>query len=96
MKDKDYIVEILDCLGLYPKIGLKVLIEKSLIKEYKNIYWMHDLLQIMGQDRVRRDYPQDPTKWSKLWLYEDIYNVLIKNTVRDCLDNLPYHVIQTS
>ena len=96
MKDKDYIVEILDCLGLYPEIGLKVLIEKSLIKEYKIIFWMHDLLQIMGQDRVRRDYPQDPTKWSKLWLYEDIYNVLMKNTIRDCLDNIPYHVIQRS
>ena len=27
MKQKDYIVEILDCLGLHPKIGLKVLSE---------------------------------------------------------------------
>ena len=27
MKEEDYIVEILDCLGLHPKIGLKVLSE---------------------------------------------------------------------
>ena len=96
MKEKDYIVEILDCLGLYPEIGLKVLIERSLLKEYENKYWMHDMLQITGQDRVRRGYPQEPRMWSKLWLYKDIRNVLMKNMVRDCLDNIPYLVIQRS
>ena len=96
MKDKDYIVEILDCLGLFPKIGLKILIEKSLLKDYINKYRMHDLLQIMGQDIVRRDYPQEPEKWSRLWLYKDIHSVLMKNTVRYRLENIPYHVIQRS
>ena len=43
---------------------------------------MHDLLQIMGQDIVRPDYPQEPEKWSKLWLHKDIHNVLMKNMVR--------------
>ena len=94
MKEKDYIVEILDCLGLHPIIGLKVLIERSLLKYYENKYWMHDLLQKMGQDIVRRNYPQEPEKWSKLWLYKDIHNVLMKNMVRDCLENISYHVIQ--
>ena len=96
MKDKDYIVEILDCLGLFPKIGLKVLTEKSLVKYFENKYWMHELLQRMGQDIVCRDYPQEPGKWSKLWLYKDIHNVLMKNTVRDHLENIPYNVIQRS
>lgn len=57
MKDKDYIAEILDCLGLFPKIGLKVFIEKSLVKYFENKYWMHELLQRMGQGIVCRDYP---------------------------------------
>ena len=57
---------------------------------------MHDLLQIMGQDIVRRDYPQEPEKWSRLWLYKDIHSVLMKNTVRYRLENIPYHVIQRS
>ena len=87
MKGKDYIVEILNCLGLHPKIGLKVLIERSLLNYYGNIYWMHDLLQQMGQDMVRRDCPLEPEKWSKLWLYKDIRSVLMKNIVRDCLEN---------
>ena len=46
---------------------------------------MHDLLQKMGQNIVRKDCPQDPSRWSKLWLYKDIHNVLIKNLVRDHL-----------
>ena len=87
MKGNDYIVEILDCLGLHPKIGLKVLIERSVLNYYGNIYWMHDLLQQMGQDMVRRDCPLEPEKWSKLWLYKDIRSVLMKNIVRDCLEN---------
>ena len=57
---------------------------------------MHDLLQKMGQDIVRRNYPEELGKWRKLWLYKDIRNVLMKNTVRDCLDNIPYRVIQRS
>ena len=57
---------------------------------------MHDLLQKMGQDIIRRNYPEEPGKWRKLWLYKDIHNVLMKNTVRDCLDNIPYRVIQRS
>ena len=55
---------------------------------------MHDLLQKMGQDIVRRNHPQEPEKWSKLWRYKDIHNVLMKNMVRDCLENISYHVIQ--
>ena len=90
MKAKNYIVEILDYLGLHPKIGLKVLIERSLLKYYENKCWMHDLLQKMGQDIVRRNYPQEP----KRWLFKDIRNVLMKNMVRDFLENIPYHVIQ--
>ena len=88
MKDKDYVVEILDCLGLYPKIGLSVLIEKSLLKVYENKFWMHEVLQKMGQDIVRQNYPQEPRKWSRLWLYKDIHNVLMNNMVSDHLPKL--------
>ena len=85
MKNKDYVVKILECLGLHPDVGIRILIEKSLFKEYENKLWMHELLQIMGQDIIRRDFPQEPRKWSKLWLYEDVHNVLMKNMVRDHL-----------
>ncbi|XP_030937948.1 TMV resistance protein N-like isoform X2 [Quercus lobata] len=80
MKEKYYVEKILDCLGLYPGIGLRVLIEKSLIKELKNEYRMHELLQTMGQRIVRKDHPQEPATWSRLWIHKDIHNVLVENS----------------
>ncbi|KAF3947039.1 hypothetical protein CMV_026772 [Castanea mollissima] len=41
---------------------------------------MHDLLQELGRDIVRQECPKDPGKRSRLWLFEDIDNVLTKNT----------------
>ncbi|XP_075648911.1 disease resistance protein Roq1-like isoform X2 [Castanea sativa] len=88
MTEKHYIVKMLDYLGLHPKIGLNVLIEKSLLKYYANTYWMHDLLQQMGQDMVRRDCPLEPEKWSKLWLYKDIRSALMKNMEMEAIQGL--------
>ncbi|XP_050254804.1 disease resistance protein Roq1-like [Quercus robur] len=88
MKDKNYVLKILDCLGLYPCIGLRILVEKSLLKEYENKFWMHELLQKMGQDIVRQDCPQEPGKHSKLWLYKDIDHVLMTNTGTEAIQGL--------
>ncbi|KAF3946071.1 hypothetical protein CMV_027623 [Castanea mollissima] len=79
---------MLDYLGLHPEIGLNVLIEKSLLKYYGNTYWMHDLLQQMGQDMVRRDCPLEPEKWSKLWLYKDIRSASMKNMEMEAIQGL--------
>jgi GTPase SAR1 family protein len=87
-KDQVSVTEKLVCLDLYPIIGLRVLIDKSLIKLCGNQLWMHDLLQEMGRDIVRQECPKDPGKRSRLWLHEDIHNVLTKNTVREYLNNL--------
>ena len=59
--------------------------EKILLKELKNEYRMHELLQTMGQHIVRKDHPQELGRWSKLWIYKDIHNVLVKNSERDHL-----------
>ncbi|KAK4570783.1 hypothetical protein RGQ29_029577 [Quercus rubra] len=78
--NQETIIEILDYLELYPKIGLRVLIDKSLIKLQENQLWMHDLLQDMGKDIVHQECREDPGKRSRLWLYKDIDDVLTKNT----------------
>ena len=103
-KDQDSVIKILDYLNLHPRIGLSVLLEKSLLKLNNNHLWMHDLLQEMGhlwmhdllqemgQDIFRQECPQDPGKRSRLWLYKDIDNVMMKNMVGDYLKNLSiYH-----
>ena len=58
MKETYYVEKILDCLGLYPRIGLRVLIERSLLKDFQNKYKMHELLQTMGQSIVRKEHPE--------------------------------------
>ena len=81
-KKKDHVQEILDILGLYPDIGLKELINKSLLKVLDNdILWMHDLLEVMGKYIVRQECPNEPGKRSRLWLYKDIESILKANSV---------------
>ncbi|XP_075651922.1 uncharacterized protein LOC142622358 [Castanea sativa] len=79
-KKKDHVLEVLDSLGLYPIIGLKNLIDKSLLKILdEDIVWMHDLLEEMGRDIVCHECLDDAGKRSRLWRYKDIENVLKKN-----------------
>ena len=79
--NQDYVQKILDWLGLYPIIGLRVLIDKSLIKLHKNQLSMHDLLQDMGRHIVDCE-DQVPEERRRLWSFDDIDNVLTENTVR--------------
>ena len=75
-QNKDQVVEILDILGLYLGIGLKELIDKSLLKiMHDNMVWMHDLLEEMGRNLVFQDCLDDPGKRSRLWVYKDIDKV---------------------
>uniref|UniRef100_A0A2N9ESE5 AAA+ ATPase domain-containing protein n=1 Tax=Fagus sylvatica TaxID=28930 RepID=A0A2N9ESE5_FAGSY len=79
-EDKDRVVEILDCLGYHTEFGLHILINKSLLRVLSdNRLWMHDLLQIMGWQMVRRECAIEPGKRSRLWLLEDVDNVLTEN-----------------
>ena len=77
---------MLDSLGHYFHIGLRILIDKSLLKISKNNkLWMHDLLRDMGRDIVRQESRDELGKSSRLWLYEDIDHMLKNNTVRGYL-----------
>ncbi|XP_028205678.1 TMV resistance protein N-like isoform X1 [Glycine soja] len=69
-----------DCM----KYHIGVLVEKSLIKKFS---WygrlprvtMHDLIQDMGKEIVRQESRKEPEKRSRLWLLEDIIQVLEDN-----------------
>ena len=80
-KNQKSVIKILDCLDLYPKIGLRVLIDKSLIKLYYQQLWMSNLIQEMGWDIVWQETPKEPRKHNRLWFYKDIDYMLTKNTV---------------
>ncbi|KAL4599161.1 hypothetical protein ACB092_11G107700 [Castanea dentata] len=88
-KTKDRVVEILENCGLDARIGMSVLMQKSLITVENNKLCMHDLLQEMGKEIVRQESCREPGKRSRLWLLEDLFHVLTKNTYLDklkCMD----------
>ena len=81
-EDKDYVMEILDGCGFFSLSGIRALIEKTLITiSWNNKLMMHDLIQEMGREIVRQQSLEEPSKRSRLWFHEDIYDVLQKNTV---------------
>ncbi|KAK8469992.1 hypothetical protein PHAVU_004G028900 [Phaseolus vulgaris] len=67
-----------DCM----KYHIGVLVDKSLLKLSLNgmEVTMHDLVEDMGKEIVRKESPKDPGKRSRLWLHEDIIQVLEDNT----------------
>ncbi|XP_065632749.1 disease resistance protein RPV1 [Quercus suber] len=87
-EDKNSVVKKLDYLGLYPVVGLEVLVEKSLIKMNDLQVWMHDLLQDMGKKIVHEEFPEEPGKRSILWSFEDINSVLTNNTGTEAIQGI--------
>ncbi|KAJ8746837.1 hypothetical protein K2173_003843 [Erythroxylum novogranatense] len=80
---------ILKTCGLYPKIGIGVLLEKSLVNiDSVGKICMHDLLQEMGQEIVRRESHEDPGKRSRLWLHKDVYHVLHNDKGTDKIEGI--------
>lgn len=79
----EYVEKTLKACGFYPKFGISVLIDRSLISvdEYNRLK-MHDLIQDMGREIVREDSPLEPGNRSRLWHPEDVFEVLTENTVR--------------
>jgi hypothetical protein len=91
-KEKNDVVQMLDYLDLYPDVGLRALVNKSLVKVNNTKVWMHDLLEEMGKNIVQ-ECLEDPGKRSRLWSFEDINNVLTENTVSCYLENLSIYLI---
>jgi len=80
--DKDYVAKILDGCGFFAEIGISVLIQRCLLKvSMTNEFMMHDLLRDMGRKIVHEKYPNEPGKWSRLWLDEDAFDILTKHQV---------------
>ncbi|XP_031263466.1 TMV resistance protein N-like [Pistacia vera] len=84
--DRNTAMEILDGYYFDSKMGVRNLIDKSLITvDYVNIIKMHDLLQKMGEKIVKQE-SKDPSKRSRLWRHDDIYDVLRRNTGSEAIE----------
>ncbi|ESR54963.1 hypothetical protein CICLE_v10024485mg, partial [Citrus x clementina] len=88
-KTRDYVSKILEGCGFSPVIGIEVLIEKSLLTVHENNrLWMHDLIQEMGHQIVRRQSPDEPGKRSRLWKEADVHHVLSQNTGSEVVEGI--------
>ncbi|KAK7386980.1 hypothetical protein VNO78_27402 [Psophocarpus tetragonolobus] len=74
---QDVISLLLQGRGFSPDYVIGVLIDKSLIKiDQYDFVRMHSLVENMGREIVRRESPSEPGKRSRLWLYEEIVDVI--------------------
>nr|GEU41203.1 hypothetical protein [Tanacetum cinerariifolium] len=75
-KWKSETMEIFDACGFHPEIGIKVLIQKSLITiDSIGRFDMHDLIQEMGHYIVRGEHPNNPEKHSRVWKHAEVNNM---------------------
>ncbi|KAF7847403.1 LOW QUALITY PROTEIN: hypothetical protein BT93_L2999 [Corymbia citriodora subsp. variegata] len=75
-REREYVTRVLDSCGLHTLIGIHTLIERSLVTiEHDCTVQMHDLIQQMGKDVVKRECQNDPCKRSRLWCYDDVNTV---------------------
>ncbi|PWA87835.1 disease resistance protein (TIR-NBS-LRR class) family [Artemisia annua] len=86
---KEYAIRILESCGFHARNGLKVLEQRSLITISKDeVLGMHDHIEEMGKNIVRRSHPDEPNKHSRLWIDEEIEDILANdkdNEATSCL-----------
>ncbi|XP_030475270.1 disease resistance protein RUN1-like isoform X2 [Syzygium oleosum] len=78
-RSREYIKKVLDSCDFETTIGVQILIKRCLISEECQTLQMHDLMQLMGTDIVKQECRDDPRKRSRLWLYDDVLDVLLGN-----------------
>jgi len=82
---EEIVKDILNLSGFHADIGLRVLIDKSLISIEDQMIKMHSLLEELGRKIVQNSSSKDPRKWSRLWSLEQFYDVKMENMVSSCL-----------
>ncbi|KAK2975689.1 hypothetical protein RJ640_014483, partial [Escallonia rubra] len=74
-EEKDYMVKILEKCGLHPTVGIDSLIDRCLLTvERGDKLMMHQLIQEMGKEIVRKESPKEPGRRSRLWRHEDSFS----------------------
>ncbi|KAL4593847.1 hypothetical protein ACB092_M009400 [Castanea dentata] len=75
-QEKDEVIRILENCGFDARIGVSVLVERSLLTVSRGCFVMHDLLAEMGHKIIRFESGGKLGKQSRLWLVNDLLHVL--------------------
>ncbi|XP_038905550.1 disease resistance protein RPV1-like isoform X2 [Benincasa hispida] len=87
--DKNYVEQILDGCGFFPKIGISVLLQRCLLTiGDKNRLMMHDLLRDMGREIVHENFPKYPERHTRLFIHEEVLSVLTRQKGTDATEGL--------
>ncbi|XP_019157500.1 PREDICTED: TMV resistance protein N-like isoform X2 [Ipomoea nil] len=79
VRSKEEIVRILNGCGFFAQSGVRTLIDRCLLKED---LCMHDLIRDMGREIVRQESVMQPEKRSRLFLHDEVLDVLVNNKVK--------------
>nr|XP_048333642.1 disease resistance protein RUN1-like [Ziziphus jujuba var. spinosa] len=79
LKKVDQALEVLDCCGYHAKIGMAILIDKSLVTVSNNILCLPECVQEFGRAIVRVESSRKTGEQSRLWDHKDINRVLTNN-----------------
>ncbi|KAK2434576.1 disease resistance protein RUN1 [Trifolium repens] len=74
--DAYYVKNILNCCGFHADIGLRILIDKSLIRIKYGRIRMHNLLEELGRKIVQKNSSKKSRKWKRLWLCNQFPDVM--------------------
>jgi hypothetical protein len=79
---KLHVKNILNCCGFHADIGLRILIDKSLISitNHSGIT-MHSLLEELGRNIVQENSSKEQRKWSRVWSKKQLYSVKMDKMV---------------
>ncbi|AES87246.1 putative TIR domain, winged helix-turn-helix DNA-binding domain-containing protein [Medicago truncatula] len=86
----DYVKRILDACGFYPVI--RVFVSKCLlIVDENGCLEMHDLIQDMGREIIRKESTSNPGERSRLWSHKDALDVLKGNLGSTAVEGIMLH-----
>ncbi|XP_043687756.1 disease resistance protein RPV1-like [Telopea speciosissima] len=93
--NKNVVITILDACGVGGEAGIKLLTERSLVTiDEHNMLCMHDLIQDMGREIVRKQSPKKPGGRSRLWDIDDVIDVLINLSGTDAVEVLRLNLLR--
>ncbi|KAI9081703.1 hypothetical protein K1719_036357 [Acacia pycnantha] len=89
--DKNDVTQILNGCDFYADVGIKTLVERSLvIIDEKNKLGMHDLLRDMGREIIRVQSQNELGKRSRLWFHKDTLAVLLNHMGTETIEGLSF------
>ncbi|XP_042482156.1 disease resistance protein RUN1-like [Macadamia integrifolia] len=96
----DIAISIWEACELHPKLAIKELSQRHLLKIETDNYVverlrMHDQLRYMGRRIIEKDSYGDPNKSSRLWSHEAILKILKKGTGTQMVEGIiiPFDVV---